>query len=84
MPGINNAAVQVRGLSLQAVPVGGETPPDPFGDVNGDGRADALDVQLVINCVLALADDPDADLDGSGRCDAVDVQLVINAVLGMP
>ncbi|MBI4557186.1 MAG: PQQ-dependent sugar dehydrogenase [Candidatus Hydrogenedentes bacterium] len=55
-----------------------------IGDLNGDGTADAVDVQLVINGALGLAiGEADADIDGDTDIDAVDVQLVINAALGI-
>ncbi len=55
------------------------------GDVNGDGREDAADVQLVINAVLGLDyGDASPDLDGNGVLDARDVQRAVNAVLGIP
>jgi len=61
----------------------GDTPPLAFCDVNGDGRVDALDVQLVINAALGLEVMWDCDMDGDGYIDAVDVQLAINAALGI-
>jgi hypothetical protein len=54
------------------------------GDVDGNGRADAIDVQLTINAALGLdINGLDADLNGDGEVNAVDVQLVINAALGL-
>ena len=81
-------AYQPDGLTGPQVP-GDEAPPAAVtGDVNGDGKVDAIDVQLVINAVLrstqSLAGDPnglDCDADGSGAVNAVDVQLTINAAL---
>ena len=59
----------------------------PFivGDVNNDGHADALDVQLVINAALGMPIPIGlrGDRTFSGKADAVDVQLVINHVLGL-
>ena len=52
-------------------------------DVNGDGAANALDVQLVINAALGLAVEHDCDINDDGAHNALDVQLVINAALGM-
>jgi hypothetical protein len=71
---------------------GGQTPGDVWqfttansmeGDVDGDNDLDAVDVQLVINAALNLANIPAADQDGDNDVDAVDIQLVINAVLGL-
>jgi len=55
------------------------------GDVNGDGAANAVDVQIVINAALGLAvpSSTRPDINADGAVDAVDVQLVINAALGI-
>jgi hypothetical protein len=54
-----------------------------LADVNGDGRLNAVDVQLVIIAALGLdIHGMDADCDGDGFVNAVDVQFAINAVLG--
>jgi carboxypeptidase D len=94
LPGTYTLAVWAPGYArerVEGVVVGGagatrvDVALDPAGitgDQNGDGRVDALDVQMVINAVLGLLDLPAADLDGNGRADAVDVQRIINAVLG--
>ena len=58
------------------------TLPDPC-DVDGNGKVDAVDVQLVINAVLALRAPYDCDVNDDGKLDAIDVQLVINAALGL-
>jgi len=53
-----------------------------FGDINKDGKINAIDVQLVINAVLnqAKAGHP-ADINQDKLVDAADIQTVINAVL---
>jgi len=60
-----------------------DKPPFEFGDVNGDGNVDALDVQLVINEALGIHTGYDCDLNGDESVNAIDVQLVINTALGM-
>jgi len=57
--------------------------PNPFGDVNSNGAADALDIQLVINSALGVDIVFNADLSGDGTVNAVDIQMVVNAVLGL-
>ena len=55
----------------------------PTGDINGDNKVNAVDVQLVINA--ALERDIgwfDADINGDGKVNAVDVQMAIAAALG--
>ena len=57
-----------------------------LGDVNGDVRVDAIDVQLVVNRALGLDVSYPAestDLDHNSQCDAVDIQIVINSALGV-
>jgi len=51
------------------------------GDINGDGRIDAVDVQLVLNALLGKSDPEPADVDGLG-VSATDLQIVINLALG--
>lgn len=54
------------------------------GDVNGDDRVDALDIQLCINAALGLdVGTAQTDQNSDGQTDAIDIQLVINAVLGL-
>ena len=50
------------------------------GDVNYDGRIDALDLQLVVNGVLGRPVTYDVDVDGRGLS-ATDIQAVINRIL---
>ena len=59
-----------------------ESPPSP-GDVNGDGRVDAVDVQTVVNAVLGTPVPYDCDIDQDGLLNAIDVQRVIIAVLAL-
>lgn len=51
-------------------------------DVNGDGEANAADVQRMVNNILGKDDSCPCDLDGGG-VGATDLQGVINAVLGV-
>jgi len=54
-----------------------------LGDVNGDGYANAVDVQLVINATMgSVTVDTSPDINYDGEIDALDVQLAINATLG--
>jgi hypothetical protein len=60
--------------------------PAPSGvvnDVNLDGGVNALDVQLVVNGVLAIPVPYPTDLDGDEDTNAIDVQGVVNSVLGI-
>lgn len=58
--------------------------PGSPGDINVDGRVDAVDVQLVINAALGLnIGHFEGDMNGDDRVDAVDVQSIVNAVLGL-
>ncbi len=53
------------------------------GDVNGDGRVDIDDVNLIINHILHSGQNQLAggDMNGDGRVDIDDVNLVINVIL---
>jgi len=65
---------------------GDETPDRVGGDINGDGEADAIDIQKIVNQILGIQRsgcDIEADLDGDGQVDAVDLHAVIIAVLYM-
>jgi len=54
------------------------------GDVDGNNRINAVDVQLAINAALGQdTGSARTDVDADGRVDAIDVQTVINASLGI-
>jgi len=56
----------------------------PGDDPNGDGKVNAVDVQLIINGALGLTIRPfDPDVNGDEAVNAVDVQLAINGALGV-
>ncbi len=54
-------------------------------DVNNDGKIDAIDVQLVVNAVLALpgakSGDVNPDANRDGQVNASDIQVVVNKAL---
>ena len=56
------------------------------GDVNGDGRVDVVDINLIVNAMLGIEDDSEvlshADVTGDGQIDVTDINAVINAMLG--
>jgi len=52
-------------------------------DVNGDGVADAADVQRTINAILGISECPACDLDGGGVT-STDLQILINVILDRP
>jgi hypothetical protein len=78
-----------NGMSNLDAYLAGEPPNVPVdvqtvhGDVDGNGKVNAVDVQLVINAVLDLIKLPTADINRNGAINAVDVQLVINAALNL-
>jgi len=56
------------------------------GDIDGDDKVTAVDVQNVINTALGLdvgGRAPLTDLNGDGVVDAIDVQLAVNGALGI-
>jgi hypothetical protein len=75
-------------------PVFGELDPHHFtvnmsilrGDVNGDGKVDVSDVNIVVNIILGK-DNADkyggrADINNSGNVDVSDVNAIVNILLG--
>ena len=55
------------------------------GDVNGDGKVDVDDLNIVINIMLGkstMTKWPAADIDASGNVDVDDLNIVINIMLG--
>lgn len=53
-----------------------------LGDLNGNGRIDAADVQAIANMGIAAAEyNARADFDDSGLIDAVDIQEAVNRLL---
>jgi hypothetical protein len=66
-------------LCLFAMPAHGQ---GASKDVNGDGRTDASDIQLVVNASLGLPVDFNADINGDQRIDAADIQITIAIALG--
>ena len=49
------------------------------GDVNGDGKVNALDIQEVINAAVLESKEAKYDINGDGKVNALDIQDVINA-----
>ena len=58
----------------------------PVGDVDGDGKVNGTDLNILIDIVLgrdnAANYDGRADLNGDDECDAVDINNLINIILG--
>ncbi len=55
------------------------------GDLNADGAADGIDLNMIINIVLGKDDsnyDGRADMDGNGSVDGDDINQMINILLG--
>lgn len=62
------------------------TPPVP-GDINGDGKVDVTDLNLMVNIVLGVEVDQypltisNADINGDGKVDVTDLNLAVNIIL---
>lgn len=56
------------------------------GDVNGDGKVDVGDVNIVVNIILGKAQASDfpgnANLNGDNKIDVADLNIIINIILG--
>ena len=56
--------------------------PDLYGDLNGDGLLNVLDVVVMVNLVLTN-DCPDgSDMNSDGSCNVLDVVILVNLILG--
>jgi len=56
----------------------------PPVDSNQDGNIDVVDVQVVVNLILALSQPAyqgQGDANEDGKLDVVDVQTVVNCIL---
>ena len=50
------------------------------GDLTGDGKVNAADVQKLLNIIAAEENDPAADLTGDSKVNAADVQKLLNII----
>ena len=57
-----------------------------LGDIDGNGKVDVGDVNILVNIILGKENNADyisrADVDGNGKIDVGDVNLVVNIILG--
>ena len=53
-------------------------------DMNRDGAANSVDIQLLVNVILGIATCPGTcELNNDGKVDSLDLQLLLNVVLGV-
>lgn len=52
-------------------------------DVNGDGAVNVLDLQVIINAILAGTFSAALDLNRDGRVDVLDLQVLSTVILGV-
>jgi len=52
------------------------------GDVNGNNEVNALDIQEVINAIVAGNNDAKYDVNGDNEVNALDIQEIINIIVG--
>lgn len=56
------------------------------GDINGDGKVDVTDVNIIVNIILGKDNESkypgNANVDGQGGIDVSDVNMVVNIILG--
>lgn len=56
------------------------------GDINGDGKVDVTDVNIIVNIILGKDNESkypgNANVDGQGGIDVGDVNMVVNILLG--
>ena len=48
------------------------------GDLNGDGKVTASDIQVVLNAMAEEVNNPEYDLNGDGKITASDIQVILN------
>lgn len=48
------------------------------GDLNGDGKVTASDIQIVLNAMADEDNNPAYDLNGDGKVTASDIQIILN------
>lgn len=56
-------------------------------DINGDGKVDVSDLQVLITEIIAARSNPAAcvnDLNADGKCDVFDVMVMVLKILGGP
>jgi hypothetical protein len=53
-------------------------------DLNHDGAVNVLDLQILVNTILAGTADAAKDLNLDGRINVLDLQLLVNSILGVP
>jgi len=55
--------------------------PGTTGDINGDGKVDVLDLQILTNAILGVSQPGKGDLNGDGKVDVLDLQILTNIIL---
>lgn len=69
-------------LSASVLLYVGEPDNGVYGDVNGDGLVDTIDLNMVINSILGRYPTPIGDLNNDGLIDTIDMNIIINIILG--
>jgi hypothetical protein len=70
------------GLLLLAGSLKAQTPAPDY-DLNRDGSINVVDLQILVNTILAGVLDESRDLNRDARVDVVDLQLLVNRILGI-
>lgn len=71
--GENSITMDVEGFPVAPV----------LGDLNGDGKADVTDVNIIVNMILGKQAKTEAgNLNGDDDVDVTDVNLLVNIILG--
>jgi hypothetical protein len=65
-------------ITISSIEIAPATAEPIKGDLSGDGKVNALDIQLIINACVANSTDPVYDINADGNVNALDIQEVIN------
>lgn len=55
-----------------------------LGDVNGDGKVDNDDIEVVVKIITGDSDNPNGDVTGDGKVNVADVVAIVNIMMTPP
>jgi hypothetical protein len=55
-----------------------------LGDVNGDGKVDNGDIEVVVKIITGDSDNPNGDVTGDGKVNVADIVAIVNIMMTPP